>query len=165
MNESVAKNIAPSTLKYVKETVDLIYELTSAGEYKGGWEKESSRFRRIATILVKRGSLIKEGHVKSLSYRWNPLALAPTKVFYASVAAELIENQRRYGREHRQRAKQALLKQRAAQNPPAMPEVLTAAPDSALDMFTIQQLWDELKRRGCSIEDNRLVLIKREVFE
>lgn len=150
-----AKNLAPSTIKFVKNTVELIYGLTSdGGVYRGGFKNETTRFRRIASILVKRGSLIKEGSQRNLTYRWNPVAMAPTKVFITSIASELVEENRRHQRK-------SYHKKKVAEGKPLPGDLQKAS----LDYFTIQQLWDELKRRGCSIEDNQLVLVKREVFE
>ncbi len=149
-----AKNLAPSTIKFVKETIDLIYGLTSEGVYVGGFKNETSRFRRVVSILVKRGSLIKEGSPRYMTYRWNPVAMAPTKKFIISIASELIEENRKHQRK-------SYHKKKVSEGKPLPGDLQKAS----LDYFTIQQLWDELKRRGCSIEDNQLVLVKREVIE
>lgn len=34
-----------------------------------------------------------------------------------------------------------------------------------LDCYSVQEPWDELKRRGCSIENNRLVIIKKDYLD
>ena len=40
-----------------------------------------------------------------------------------------------------------------------------AVPMNPLEIYGIDELWAEIKRRGCFIEDNQLVLVKKIVFD
>ena len=87
--------VTSNTLVKVKEIVDFLFEATvTEGGYKGGWSKYSTRFRKIAHILVKRGVLIKEGNQMHTTYKWNNAAMCPTKPFYKSVAQEMVKGER-----------------------------------------------------------------------
>lgn len=96
--------VTSQTLLKVKEMVDFIYEATAAeGGYKGGWSKYSGRFKKVATILSKRGVIVHSGYKDNIVYTWNKVATPPTKVFYKSVAQELLNGEKGARNRYRQK--------------------------------------------------------------
>lgn len=157
MTEKV--NVSPKMLKDVKDAVELIYEITQE-EYREGFKKEGKLFSRVAAELVKRGSLIKTGDRRWATFKWNPVAMKPTKLFIASVAEKLAEERRAWNKNHRERTK--------AKNNPDMNQIETEREKQeagvvldtpSLAQYTIQELWDEIKRRGGDIKNNRLAIV------
>jgi len=177
MTESVieTKKISPATLKFVKETIETIYDLTQE-EYHGCMKQYGKRFREIATVLIKRGSLLNTGNRRHPVYKWNPIAMKPTKVFFASVADELVTYERGIKARYNEKKKSTVSEPEIAadnvtetffdgiadvlhDNPlPEMNDV-----PRLIESFTDEDLWEELKRRGYQVEDGELVkhIIKR----
>lgn len=89
----------------IMEALNLIYENTN-GRTAGGMRKEGRVVSKVATILSKRGVLIRTGNRGSTRYTWNTQAPAPTKVLCDNVTkdySEMLraENSRRKGRRRR----------------------------------------------------------------
>jgi len=157
----------------VKDAIDYIYELTANTPYRGGFSEYEKVVSDTARILVGRNIISREqDHTKTrraFIYKW-VATMAPTDTLYKSVTQELRDTQRRY--EHNCKSRK---KEQAQQDAPA--EVVGIRTDNAEPVFKIsdipsflkslpaQDLWDELKRRGYTIEDNRLVLIKKDYLE
>lgn len=161
--------------KTVKEFVDFIYEYLI--EHPDGLAfpmksiTSSGTQKRIASILVQRGiigkttipNVGKPGH--SCRYRW-AATMPPTKTLYGSIVSE-IRNEKYKWPSYNCNAK----KNREAVEADPMPTPTTDEPQEQpisvfngfepLDGFSDQELWDELKKRGYTIEDNRLVIIKK----
>lgn len=173
--------VTSKTLAIVKEIVDFIYEATVVeGGYKGGWSKYSTRFRKVASILVKRGVLVREGKQLHTLYKWNNAAMYPTNPFYKSVAQEMVKDERAimarsYQKKKRQKVHDAAEAQKAAvadenetvqENVPAdmvqPADEAEIAPETATSLasFSDQELWDELKRRGARIVAGRVKMVK-----
>lgn len=144
----------------VKETVDFVYEylaphpegIVMNAKSLGGVQ------RSIVTVLVSRG-ILQKTYVAAIgrkgvdcSYKW-VATMAPTKNLYNSITEDL-RNIRRKRKGGQKKAEQPL-EQEPAQNEPPKEYVTT------LDGFSAQELWDELKKRGYTIEDNRLVIVKK----
>lgn len=163
MTENV--QVSPKMLKNVKEIIETIYEITQT-EYKGGFKKEGNLFRSVATILVKRGSIIKHGERRHSTYEWNPIAMKPTKVFIASVAEELARNKSEQNRRYKSKIKsQKSTDMNQIETEREKQEAGVVVDNPTLAQYTIQELWDEIKRRGAVIEDNRLALHTVTYFE
>lgn len=135
----------------IKKHVDFLYDLTKDG-YDGSMSSfKSATLTKVASELIKRGVISKKRIVGvRFSYRWNA-SMAPTEHFYLSVAKALSEHQREIDKGRRMKT--------AAMN--------TSAPvnDKTLSDYSIQELWDELKKRGVQVEDGRLVVIQKTYFE
>ena len=91
-------------MKDVNNAVELIYEITQE-EYRDGFRNLGNLFSRVASELVSRGSLIKNGDGRYATYRWNDVAMKPTKLFIASVAEKIAEDNRKYCRRYYERKK------------------------------------------------------------
>ena len=137
-----------------KRIIDYIYTVTSNDYPHGSWTNESYNVKRIVTILIKRGVLINIGDnkFKRTAYKWNPAAMEPNETFYKSIAQEIADSDRRYR-----------LAKMGDKTPtktetvrPTLSETAIAVKSKIVD-FTAQELWNELKRRGYSIEGDKLV--------
>jgi len=153
-------SILPSTLKAVKEIVDELFDLTSKSPYYGGFTGSTSRYRQIARILVARGSLVRSGNRLNRSYKWNEHAMAPTKVFYQSVAEELVKHEREI-RVKNLAKKKALKKEMPETQEPAPQEEKKDEHKSVLASFSDRALLDELLRRGWVIGNGELTRQER----
>lgn len=150
--------ISPETLRKVKEVIVTVYELTNTEEgYRGSMHTSGTRFSLIVTILTKRGILIKGGSPTSPVYKWFNPAQAPTKNLYKSVGSELVLKERSYGKKCYQNKRKKQEGSSKTEEAPAQVEAVVSDSRS-LDMYSVQELWDELKRRGCYIEDNKLAV-------
>lgn len=169
------KPISRKTQQAIREQVDFIYGLTSGENgYTGSIKSIGSRVYEITREMLSRGVLIKtyagNGKGKLYNYRWNEGAMAPTNEFYKNISKAIIKRERNRGERKRERAKD---------NQPVIIEEVKEVPNSlfeaieghereralSLDVYTIQELWDELKRRGCYIEDGNLALKTVQIFE
>lgn len=161
----------------VKETVDFLYEyliqhsdgVQFALDSLGGKTE-----RTIATILVRRGIIERTNlsplpgeHGRKCKYRW-AATLAPTKTLYGSIVQEIRDAHRAWP-SHNNTAKsknaegggkEEHLPIQTAEEPQETPHPEFTGL-ATLDGFSDKELWDELKKRGYSIEDNRLVIIKK----
>lgn len=159
MTENV--QVKPKTLKNVKDAVELLYEITQE-EYFGGFIKEKALVRKVATLMIEKGSIIKNGGGRRVSYKWNPVAMKPTKLFIASIAEEISEEKRAQNKRHRDKKKEEKSKpitdmeqiniEREKQ------EAGVVVDNPSIRQYTIQELWDEIKRQGGYIQDNRLAV-------
>lgn len=148
-------------LKNVREAIEIIYEITQE-EYRGGFSKERTALRKVAAILVKRGSLIKTSDGRYATYKWNPVAMKPTKLFIASVADELSEakrkeNRKTYEKRHAEKSKpNTEMEQFNIEREKQDAGVVLDQP--SISQYNIQELWDEIRRKGGYIKDNQLAL-------
>ena len=148
-------------LPLVKKTVDTVYDYLiqhpdgitmSTAEY-------GKRGQRVCTKLVSRGIIEKQilGRAKGCRYKW-VASMAPTKVLYGSIAQELYHEDRKYLETHMKKMKG--MKVSPIEKPQEIQVVteLFEKPVSPLAPFSIQELWDEIKRKGGFIEDNKLAV-------
>lgn len=147
----------------VKESVDFIYSITTEqGEgYRGGFRTFDNVTKEVIAELVKRGIVAKEqDRTKPRTqfvYKW-AVGMSPTRTLYGSVADAIRKNRR----EHQQARKD----KRKVQASDVLEEKKEqAAIESPIESFSTKELWDEIKRRGYSIEDNRLVIVRKEYLE
>lgn len=149
-----------SLAKTVKETIDFVYEYLAP--HPDGIVMNAKSLggvpRSIVTVLVSRG-ILQKTYVNAVgrrgvecSYKW-AATMSPTKTLYGSVTDEL-RNIRKQRKEAGKKSKPVVAQETVPKAPPK--EYVTT-----LDGFSAQELWDELKKRGYSIEDNRLVIIKK----
>lgn len=155
--------VANSTMKIVREKVDFIFELTNTengytGSLHAGY---GTRFSEVATILTRRGCILKSGHTNNPNYKWFNPTVAPTKNFYLSIAKEMVAKERErtsnWYKKHKKKTEAAKPVEEPA---PAVakevePPVVRFKRDS-LHSYSIQELWNELKSRGCYIADGKL---------
>lgn len=171
-NEKVS--LSSKTLKQFKEIVDYIYEATVADgghvvAFNGG-----TRLRCSANEMVRRGILLRtyENGYKIPTYKWFNAASHPTAPLYQSIGGAVVLLERKYAKTATANRKAKAAKKAEGivteivspdTREPVVNEVLSN--DNPLEDYSVQMLWDELRRRGCTIENNKLVLIKKEVFE
>lgn len=158
--------------KTVKEAVDLVFELTTSNP--DGYEMKAKDLGRtggsVVKILHQRGILERirmKNRVHAFLYKW-VAASAPTKVLYGSITQELSDKVRKMNEKYnakKKSAEKASVDVIAEETVPA-PAVETfhdgpvqVAP--SLDPFSAQELWDELKRRGYSADENGLFIVKK----
>ena len=163
----------------IKESVDFIYALVTENPdgYQGGFDTFTQTIiKKVARVLVKRGILAHSttGRGKGERgcfhyYKWAS-DMAPTNVLYKSVMAQIREEKKAEDSKRYQSKKQNGLEPVvvvADESKGIPPEVINAVIDekkeyvTTLEGFSAQELWDELKKRGYSIENNRLVIIKK----
>lgn len=151
----------------VKESIDFIYNITTEqGEgYRGGFSTFDNVTKRVIAELVKRGIVAKEqDRTKPRTqfvYKW-AVGTSPTRALYGSVTDTLRKNRREYNYEYNQ-SKKTEKKVQATDTVEEKKE--QAAIESPIESFSTKELWDEIKRRGYSIEDNRLVIVRKEYLE
>lgn len=166
--------VLPKTLAQVKEIVDDIYVRSSMdGGHHGGLWKMGARYANVGKIMLDVGSIIKSGHDQKPIYTWNPVAMAPTKQFYKTVAEKMVMKERAYASKSRGKKsddKKELVEEKPSTEIPNLApftinETITnnlieeAAEQIAkisIHDFTIQELWEEIKAQGGYIKDNRL---------
>lgn len=158
--------------KTVKETVDLVFELTTSNP--DGYDIKADEFgfagSLVIKILVQRGILERTRvKVTGVRYRYKWVAAsAPTKVLYGSIAQEISDFYKAKNKKYPSKKKSA---EKAsvdviAEEPIPAPAVETFHDGlvqvvPSLDPFSAQELWDELKRRGFFIEGERLCIVKK----
>ena len=153
----------PSFQSKVKESIDFIYNLTTEQPdgYRGGFATFDNVTKAFIPALVKRGVVSKEqDRTKERTqfvYKWVP-AMAPNKTLYGNIAEDIRKSRREHSRAMRDRKAEA----RKAKAEQAVVEPAEVAP---LASFSTKELWEEIKRRGYSIEDNRLVIVRKEYLE
>ena len=167
----------------VKETIDFMYEMLI--QHPNGTEFNASTLgntpSRIVSLLVERNIIerttvfSKDG--RKFRYKW-VATMAPTKVLYGSIAQQLRDWQEARNKSYNAKKKDKQVE--PAKEEPILTtdepriekdadtiinELAEAAKRNPLEIYGIDELWDELKRRGCYIEDNHLVLVKKVVFD
>ena len=171
----MTQKIEKSFLGKIKERVDFIYNLLMEREdgYRGGFCSSDGLTGDIVRDLIARKIIERERDETkprlAYKYKW-AASMAPTNTLYQQVAHTIRETRKAYDKEayKRKKAAEAAKAAKAAEEDfeTAVPAVdAPVAPESSLAGFPSQELWSELKRRGYSIEDNRLVLIKKEYLE
>lgn len=166
--------------KTVKEFVDFIYEYLI--EHPDGLSfpmksiVETRTQKRVASILIQRGiiekTFIPAVDRRGVSYKYKWVAtMAPTKTLYGSIVTELRNEQSKWPSYKKKKAmekkkpvfdeKPNVVADVAAQEPTPIEPTPVFTGFGPFDGFSDQELWDELKRRGYSIEDNRLVIVKK----
>ena len=175
----------------VKETVDFMYDMlvqhpdgTMFTAYTLG--KSAST---VVSVLVQRGIIERKKIVSKngmkFKYRWVATS-APTKVLYGSITQELRDKQRAYASLHYAKKKALLDTVGYAEDAPSVavgtePVKITEGIDieqpifheglkhdtgsvptfNPLSIYGIDELVSELRLRGCTIENNKIVLVKR----
>lgn len=158
----MATNDRPLPLK-VKEAVDFIYEMLAGRTEPYHFSAEGlGRYVSLCnTCLIKRGIVKKEiySSVGGVRYAYTWVAtMAPTRTLYENITNDVRAAQKVSKRNSNAHAAKSL-----------KPVVGLDLPDTptqkGLDAYSTQQLWDELKRRGCVIDDNRLAIISKTYFD
>lgn len=162
--------------KTVKETVDLVFELTTSNP--DGYEMKAKELgntgKLVVRILHQRGILERirmKNKVHAFLYKWIATS-APTKVLYGSITQELTDISRK--KNERYIAKKSAVKneivadviddapvQEEVQEPAQDTAVVQEAVDVDVNIFSDQALWDELKRRGYSADERGLFIVKK----
>lgn len=156
----------------VKETVDFVYEYLAP--HPEGIEMNARSLGltqcRVVTILLKRGIVAKKAirapHRRGVVwiYKW-AATMAPTKNLYGSVTDQLRDDSRRQHQNQKRGKAQKPEEPIQEPQPQDTIQVSIEGPKNeyvtTLDGFSAQELWDELKKRGYTIEDNRLVIVKK----
>lgn len=159
MTENV--KVSPKMLKNVKEAIELIYDITQE-EYHGGFNKEKVLIRKVATSMVEKGSLIMNGRGRKTTYKWNPVAMKPTKLFIASIAEEISEAKRKENKKTFENKKAKQQKQATDMEQINIErekqEAGVVVDNPSIRQYTIAELWAEIKRQGGYIQDNRLAV-------
>ena len=164
----------------VKETIDNLY--SSLVQFPDGVvfsaKATGSTPSRIISILVSRG-IVEMKHVytkngQKCRYRW-AVDQKPTSVLYGSITQELRDKTTEYNRKFYAKKKADKAKEEPILTPDEpriekdadtiINELAEAAKRNPLEIYGIDELWNEIKRRGCTIEDNHLVLVKKVVFD
>ena len=157
----------------VKDVIDFAYEYLI--QHNDGITMNAKEIfgsdRDIFTVLVKRG-IVKKTYVAAsgrrgviCKYKW-VATMPPTKNLYASISQELRDESAKYKTSSISKGltPDMVVLEEAKEIPATVIEQVIEAKKqyvTQLDGFSDQQLWDELKKRGYSIEDNRLVIIKK----
>ena len=158
--------------KTVKETVDLVFELTTSNP--DGYELDTKDFgyygEKVIKILVGRGVISRRfrGRGKRPLYKWESTQ-APNKVFYGSVCQELQDKIQAKTARYTANKKARTACVREKETPvvaeegheagPEFPLVSAECDGIPLEKYSVIALWEELKRRGCFIKDGRLACI------
>jgi hypothetical protein len=150
----------------VKETIDFAYEYL-APHPDGIAMSANELFGRrsdVVGILVKRGIISKKAYSLSpkggvgYKYKWEA-NMAPTKTLYASVTQEVRDTQKVYS--EKSRDKKARRQREFNPEDPAFEKQEAANTKAELGKYSDEALWGELKRRGYTIEDNRLCITRK----
>ena len=165
----------------IKDSVDFIHALVTESQdgYTGGFDKfGSALIPRVSCALVKRGVLIRsavkrdDGKTGRLyQYKWSS-NMSPTNTLYKTVMSDIRESKAEENMRGRQRRAEkqtgmtptaVIMEEHAAIPESVVETVINAKKEfvTDLDGFSAQELWDELKKRGYTIEDNRLVIVKK----
>lgn len=146
----------------IKYNVDYLYELTKDG-YEGTISSLGHREQVFFGILRKRNVITrnntgkKNGNSNLYLYKWN-CSIGPTNLFYNNVLdwyrIDYMKCNEKEKAERKMKKESALVV-----NNPADKETIRKA---TLKDYRAQELWDELKSRGYTIEENRLVKITTE---
>ena len=158
----------------IKDAVDLVYLLvTDAPDgYKDGFSTYNFLVKRVVSVLVGRKILHREDagcnrkSGRCFIYKWTS-NMAPTDHLYKVVMGDVrakkrSENQKRYRNADKPNGLTpvSVVIEEAKEIPaPVIEQVLEAKKQYVVDLKRVpdQELWDELKRRGYSAEDSRLV--------
>lgn len=170
----------------VKETVDRVYDLLI--QHPDGCEFSAKSLggnkRRVVAILCQRGIVEKTRfYTKNgmrYKYKW-AVASKPTKVLYGSITQEMRDRQKQWNKtfaEKKRAEKKRAEKKDEEYSANVTPEKIIEAEQKIcdalesypmkrdpLEIYGIDELWAEIKRRGCFIEDNHLTLVKKVVFD
>ena len=151
----------------VAETIDFVYEYLRP--FPDGCEFSArdtgTQGRVVVRTLLRRGIIsMKKMHNGKTRYAW-VAEMAPTKVLYQSVAAEIRDAQRETSKKYYTAKNAAKSTEPIVDDVPedihTDPVQVEAPKVNILECFSDQELWNELKARGYVIEDNRLVVVKK----
>lgn len=153
----MTENVQVSTefLKKVKNAIELIYEITQE-EYHGGFKNEKTLIRKVATAMVKKGSVIKTGDRRSATYKWNPIAMKPTNLFIATIAEEIVEQRRKKWNNWNKKKDNQQIINEMNNNDNEKKDACMVVETPSIEKYTIEELWYEIKRKGGYIKDNKL---------
>ena len=142
----------PEFLGKVKDAIDQIHELTKTSPYKGGLTIGTGTTFKLVVAELRKREVIQRYYEKGVVYwTWNPIAISPTKELYKNVASTLYKNARD--------RIQALVdkKDKRMRDAETVVKSNVASTEVKLVNFSTKELWEELKRRGCVIENGKLV--------
>ena len=150
----------------VKETIDFVYEYLAA--HPEGIEMSAKSLGltqcRIVSLLIKRG-IVQKNAISAKGRRGCIWRYKWVATLYGSIVDQLRDDSRR---QHQNRKRGKLQKTEAPIQEPKPQDTMQVSVDepkkeyvTTLDGFSAQELWDELKKRGYTIEDNRLVIVKK----
>lgn len=157
----MGKNKRRTLSQATKETVDFIYDYLSP--HPEGITMNAKQLgkteSRICSLLVRRGIITKNRSgfgAKEYRYKW-VAPMPPTKVLYGSIVDEIRDQDRGYKDRHKNKQKQDTVmnqieKEREEQ------EAVVVVDKPSLTQYTIQELWDEIKRRGGHIEGGQIAV-------
>ena len=158
------KGMYKATKLFVESTkayIDSIYEITKNGFTGALTSGHPTSMMKVTSELVKRGVLVKT-HLGGNRYHWQwGAGSAPTNHFYNSVAYAIGSHQAILSSNAN---KARMAGQELAPKPLKAISVTSTMSSPTLKNATLQELWDELKSRGCVIENNHLVVIERKVI-
>lgn len=155
----------------VKETVDFVYEMliNNPDGLQISFQDYGKTEKSIVSILIKRGIISKTPISTgrrgcAWKYKWIA-TMPPTKVLYGSIVDEYRDKQRAWKSRFKEKMKKDSLPATTEKKEDAVVLPVVEPPHkeliNALDGFSDRELWDELKKRGYSIEENRLVIVKK----
>lgn len=169
----------------VKDTVDFMYEMLL--QHPDGTEfcvtSLGNTPSEVVSVLVARGIIEKTSifskYGRKFRYKWVANS-KPTNVLYGSITQELRDRQRKLNQHYKNVKKKAAMEETASNDAPVAEPVVERTKEvevpvvndllgnvmsNPLEIYGIDELWAEIKRRGCTIEDNHLVLVKKVVFD
>lgn len=166
-------------LQLVKETVDFVHSYLAPFPDGCVFNAKSlgGRERSIVTVLVKRGILTKTAvaatNRRGIEHKYKWVATSsPTDTLYRSIAAEMRDNEAKWRKNRSQKlsVKNKPIAEDVKSDPvivePELPEVVNdlmeprAVEINPLQGISLQELWEEMKRRGCFIKDGKLAVVQ-----
>ena len=165
----MSKRVQRPLSKTVKETVDYVFSYLHPFPDGVVFSAKELGFneKRVLKILTARGIIAREQvkgvYGKQFRYKWSA-AMPPTNVLYGSIADEIrdldsvrTKKQNKKRKEKRNMGKETIIKQETENiiDPVEQEDLVT------LSGVPSQKLWDELKRRGYSADENGLFIVKK----
>ena len=156
LKATMAHKTTRQFIETTKKRIDFLYELTKEG-YEGTMASlKDSGIIKVVGELIRRGVIKKErkkGGKNIFYYKWTANS-EPTPCFYKDVAYVLGERQYNFDQTYRakKKTKEVVIPK---------PEI---EPVKNLSEYTLAELWAEMQSRGAIIENNHIVVVKREVI-
>lgn len=165
----------------VKDTIDLIYEMTTANPEGIELAANSLGYTpsKVVSLLVERKTLerrtVSRANGLKCIYKWIA-TMAPTKVFYGSITQELRDRMREKNKKYKAKVEKSEKPVEPAKDEPVVTmdedriekeagmvinNLTEATKRNPLEIYGIDELVAELRRRECTIENNKIVLVKR----
>ena len=145
----------------VKETIDFVYQYLLP--FPDGVTMNARQLgktgARVCTSLVHRGIITKTKKGtggKEFKYKW-VATMGPTKVLVGSITAELADKNKSYVDKSKNKSKKETTMDKI-ENEREKQEAGVVVDNPTIAQYTIQELWDEIKRRGGHIEGGQLAV-------